>query len=354
MSSYRASIAARSARKTEEGMLEPLLSDEDDESTAASGSSDSSVSTEYEKHKPTFMQKFKQTVVSICLLGGAGASAAAMVFAPAIMIFVAGGICITNVPYAVYKESELKKIPTLRSMNNKLREDANNLERNVDQLSDAIDILEPEADRAAEVEGNLRKIADKQHVNVDKLVDLVKENEHILVNMRHNLRKRIVQDITAIVMKSDKDDDDNIDKKEAKELALKIALQLQAYDVGFDTEKFLKVVAKDPSVTGVIAIVLKLLPKEEEEEEEEKEKKHFDYESDSDEDSDEEDSEDSDLYDMFYMGVSGASVTSSGGASVFSAGSGQGVSLMKADRKRKSEMSTSEILLKRRVGTFGP
>ena len=43
-------------------MLEPLLSDEDDESTAASGSSDSSVSTEYEKHKPTFMQKFKQTV----------------------------------------------------------------------------------------------------------------------------------------------------------------------------------------------------------------------------------------------------------------------------------------------------
>ena len=124
------------------------------------------------------------TSVSICLLGGAGASAAAMVFAPAIMIFVAGGICIANVPYAVYKESELKKIPTLRSMNNKLREDANNLERNVDQLSDAIDILEPEADRAAEVEGNLRKIADKQHVNVDKLVDLVKENEHILVDMR--------------------------------------------------------------------------------------------------------------------------------------------------------------------------
>ena len=57
---------------------------------------------------------------------------------------------------------------------------------------------------------------------------------------------------------------------------------------------------------------------------------------------------------MFYMGVSGASVTSSGGASVFSAGSGQGVSLMKADRKRKSVLSQSEILLKRRVGTFGP
>jgi len=275
-------------------MLEPLLSEEDDDSTAASGTSDSSASTEFEPYKPTLMQGFKQAVVNVCLIGGVGASAAAMVLAPALMMFVAGGICIANVPYAMYKERELKKIPTLRAMNNKLRADANKLEANVDQLSEEIDILEPEADRAAAVEGNLRKIANKQHVNVDKLVDLVKENEQVLVEMRNNLRKRIVQDITAIVMKSDKDNDETIDKKEAKELSLKIALQLQAYDVGFDTAKFLKVVAKDPSVSGVIAVVLKLLPKDEKKEEDEK--KHFDDASDSDEDSDD---EDSDLYGEF-------------------------------------------------------
>ena len=208
-------------------MLEPLLSEEDDDSTAASGTSDSSASTEFEPYKPTLMQRFKQTVgelcvsldrrhvsahtlitynmrysyciflilstlfflslctpVNVCLIGGVGASAAAMVLAPALMMFVAGGICIANVPYAMYKERELKKIPTLRAMNNKLRADANKLEANVDQLSEEIDILEPEADRAAAVEGNLRKIANKQHVNVDKLVDLVKENEQVLVEMR--------------------------------------------------------------------------------------------------------------------------------------------------------------------------
>ncbi len=58
-------MAARSssAKKTEEGMLEPLLSEEDDdESTAASGSSESSVSTEFEAYKPTFTQKLKQAV----------------------------------------------------------------------------------------------------------------------------------------------------------------------------------------------------------------------------------------------------------------------------------------------------
>lgn len=45
-------------------MLEPLLSDEDDASTA-SGSS-SSESTEFEKHKPTLMQRLKQAVGKSC------------------------------------------------------------------------------------------------------------------------------------------------------------------------------------------------------------------------------------------------------------------------------------------------
>jgi hypothetical protein len=59
MSNYAASMAARSANKKAD-MLEPLLSD-DDASTTTSGSSGSE-STEFEKHKPSFMQRLKQTV----------------------------------------------------------------------------------------------------------------------------------------------------------------------------------------------------------------------------------------------------------------------------------------------------
>ena len=43
-------------------MLEPLLSEDDEESTAASGTSVSSESTEFEAYKPTLMQRFKQAV----------------------------------------------------------------------------------------------------------------------------------------------------------------------------------------------------------------------------------------------------------------------------------------------------
>ena len=85
--------------------------------------------------------------VYIGLGAGVAASAASMVLAPAIAIFVMGGICIANVPYSVLKERNIGKIPSLRAMNNKLREDANNLEDAVDELSGEIDLLEPEADR---------------------------------------------------------------------------------------------------------------------------------------------------------------------------------------------------------------
>lgn len=52
-----------------------------------------------------------------------------------------------SIPYAAIKERQIGKIPSLRAMNNKLREDANNLTEEVDILSEEIDILEPEADR---------------------------------------------------------------------------------------------------------------------------------------------------------------------------------------------------------------
>jgi hypothetical protein len=125
-----------------------------------------------------------------------------------------------SVPYSAYKERALSKIPTLRSLNNALRQDANRLTQEVDTLSEEIDLLEPEADRwvefsclveglmigsmdwdctasiyscfsqlvfyqrAAVVEEELRNIAERQQCNVDKLVNLVKENGRILDEMK--------------------------------------------------------------------------------------------------------------------------------------------------------------------------
>lgn len=101
------------------------------------------------------------------------------------------------------------------------------------------------------------------------------------------MRQRIVQDIISIVMKSDRDNDQSIDPKEAKTLALKIRLQLQEYDVEFDSEKFTNVIKKNPTIPGVIAVVQKLLPSG---------KTDATY-----EDNEPGDDSDDDLYDMFYL-----------------------------------------------------
>jgi len=104
----------------------------------------------------------------------------------------------------------------LRAMNNWLREDAKRLELEVDALHEEIDILKPEAERyvpfpppppnyfcartlilvsfcsyiyrTAEVEDDLRLLTLKQNINVDKLIELVRENDEILSKMRTNLQ----------------------------------------------------------------------------------------------------------------------------------------------------------------------
>ncbi len=101
--------------------------------------------------------------------------------------------------------------------------------------------------------------------------------------MQDNLRQRIVQDVITIVVKSDKNNDQSIDRVEAKVLALRIRLALQEYGVEFDAEKFLMAIRKDPSLTGVMAIVQKLLAND-------------DASPDLDRDDD-----DDDLFDMFYI-----------------------------------------------------
>lgn len=308
MSSY---IAGKVASKKAEGMLAPLLDSDDESCTTSHEGSDASSRVETVKKSP--MEKLKSLVVYAGLGGGAVLSVGAMVLAPATVVFVAGGLCIANVPYSAYKERQMGKIPSLRSMNNKLREDANNLTEQVDILSEEIDLLEPEADKAAEVEKKLQSIAEQQNFNVNKLVELVKENGEILAHMRANLRQRIVQDIIAIVVKSDRDNDNSIDKSEAKTLALRIRLSLQEYGVVFDIEKFLKAIGDGPTVQSVIGIVQKLLPSNKEEEDGD--------DSDSDEESDDE------MYDMFYM------AEEEGEGSSANVSFGGGVSLMTCDKK---------------------
>jgi len=316
-----------------EGLLAPLLEvDEDasassDEDSAYSGLSNHSIISV--KVKQTATEMIKTAVAYLGLTVGAAASVGAMVIVPAVAVFIMAGVCLVHAPYAAYKEYHIIKLPSLRSLNNKLQEDANRLEEDVDILTEQIDSLRPEAERAAEVEEELQGIAGEQHCNVDKFVDLVKENDLILSQMRDNLRQRIVQDIFKIVMTSDKNNDGRFCKVETKMLVLKISLQLQEYGVEFDEGKFYKVMSVDPSVARTLTIVKRLIPSLNED----------DSSVDSGEGSEDQDEfGEEDAFDMFHMAPDSSI---SGSVAISSVGNERRLSLS-IDRRRKSLDRTSK------------
>ncbi|EED94394.1 predicted protein [Thalassiosira pseudonana CCMP1335] len=70
--------------------------------------------------------------------------------------------------------------------------------------------------------------------------------------MRENLRQKVLQDVISIVVRTDRDNTQRIDKVEAKLLALKITVKLEVYGIFFDEDKFLMAVALNPTLAGVI------------------------------------------------------------------------------------------------------
>jgi len=300
-------------------LLDPTAAATDDDDT------DSAATAEWESIPPRTPQQIALSLLVYAgLTGGAAMSVAAMVLAPMTAIFAMGLLCVANAPYAAVKEWQIGRGPgIIRDMNVKLQEVATRLEEEVTVLGEEVDVLGPEAERAWQAEEQLRSRAAAQGVSATKLVGLVKENAAILVKMRDNLRQRVVQDIIHIVLRSDEDHDGFVNAREAKILALMIRVELAAYDVLFDDNKFLAAIVschsscpKDhTSVTRIIATVSRILPKEQ---------RSGDRNGNGDDD--EEDGEDIDMYDMFHMAEEGAPAL--GGSQ------GKGVSLLTCDRKK--------------------
>ena len=72
---------------------------------------------------------------------------------------------------------------------------------------------------------------------------------------QENLRQKVIQDVIMIVIQSEKYSHKIIDRVEAKLLALKISVKLEAYGVTFDEDKFLQAVALNPTLLGVASTV---------------------------------------------------------------------------------------------------
>lgn len=167
-------------------------------------------------------------------------------------------------PTVTYKEMKILFLPSLRKKVEQLQDTAELLQSEADILEEEIEYLLDHESRFGNVEQELQEVARAQgSFNSKELVELVRENEVTMDYMRENLRQKVIQDVIGITIRSEKDSNQGIDRVEAKLLALKITVKLEAYGITFDEDKFLQVVALNPTLWGVAGTVRKLLPRDE-------------------------------------------------------------------------------------------
>lgn len=210
--------------------------------------------------RPTNAQMLKSVGALLVSAGGALASIASFILVPHIIVYVAGGICLMNFPIVAYKEKKILFLPSRRKEVNRLEGTANMLKSEGDILEEEIEYLLGHISRFGGVEQELQSFAREQGCTIEGLVNLVRANDATMDSMRENLRQKIVQDVIGITINNDKDSKHRIDRVEAKLLALKITVKLEAYGVVFDEDKFLQAVALNPTLWGVAGTVRKLLP----------------------------------------------------------------------------------------------
>ena len=97
-------------------IIAPLLSKEDGGTVATSVNSDEQEDGPSANNgmgtKPSAAQAFKSVMVVLLAVGGAAASVASFIVMPATMVYIAGGICIMNLPIVVCKERKILFLPS--------------------------------------------------------------------------------------------------------------------------------------------------------------------------------------------------------------------------------------------------
>jgi len=198
---------------------------------------------------------FALAATALLVIGGVSTSAAAMLSAQTISMYVAGGVCILNAPWVAVKQYAIAKVGGLRLGMNQMMGLINLLQEEERILKVTVDDLLEEVECLIDIQKELDDIASEQGYNTDEIVSTVNENESLLKQMQNNLREVAIADITRIVLSSDRDGDMNINLKELNELTLRLELTLKMRGIDLDGEAFKTMVRKDNDISHVLKVI---------------------------------------------------------------------------------------------------
>lgn len=112
--------------------------------------------------------------------------------------------------------------------------------------------MEGQLEPLKESETKLKEIAEKNGTDVDKLKNLVKDNQVTLDAMNATLKRDILQDMMEAVLDAEGDNDGKFSDTEIKKLALKLG---NVTRIDLDKDKFIKKAKLHRNMSDLLHII---------------------------------------------------------------------------------------------------
>lgn len=194
-----------------------------------------------------------------------GTSVAAMILNPMTPVFVAGALSSVIGPYAYYQQTKLTDIAALKETHEAVKREVDRLQGENIRLNETVSELSDTIDKLEDVEQALDVITQTQGQSVAAFAEQVKENREILGQMQKNLRANVLQNLLQVVIRSDQDDNMQIEEDEISDLISRI--KMNGVEVREDKFKA-AIMSSGGSLSSVMDIIKNLMADDVSEEDE--------------------------------------------------------------------------------------
>ena len=124
-------------------------------------------------------------------------------------------------PYAYWQQRRLTDVAALQETHKALSEQVDRLGRENNRLHDTVEDLTNTVDRLEDVEQALDVITQTQGQSIAAFEEQVSDNRDILNKMQSNLKANVLQNLLQVVIKSDQDENLQIEEHEIGEFSWK-------------------------------------------------------------------------------------------------------------------------------------
>lgn len=184
-------------------------------------------------------------------------SVTAMILNPITPVFVAGALSSVIGPYAYYQQTKLTDIIALKETHEAVKREVDRLQSENARLNETVGELSDTIDRLEDVEQALDVITQTQGQSVAAFAEQVKENRNILGQMQKNLRANVLQNLLQVVIRSDQDDNMQIEEDEIDDLISRIR-KINGVEVREDRFKA-AIMSSGGSLASVMDIIKNLM-----------------------------------------------------------------------------------------------